>query len=105
MCACVRVWGEGGLSVWREGMASLFSESVGEGIQVWLIIFIGVFIAHVHLFMHGSRVLISFPTNDSGCHHGLPCTYKNLYGGLILGVNTLYRVFCFFKLFAIIYGW
>ena len=23
----------------------------------------------------------------------------NLYGGLILGVNTLYRLFCFFKLF------
>ncbi len=25
--------------------------------------------------------------------------HKNLYGGLILGVNTLYRLFCFFKLF------
>ncbi len=27
---------------------------------------------------------------------------KNLYGELILGVNTLYRLFCFFKLFSMV---
>ena len=26
----------------------------------------------------------------------------NLYGGLILGVNTLYRLFCFFKPFLMV---
>ena len=26
----------------------------------------------------------------------------NLYGGLILGVNTLYRLFCLFKLFLMV---
>ncbi len=31
--------------------------------------------------------------------HELPQAHKNLYGGLILGVNTLYRLFCYFKLF------
>ncbi len=30
--------------------------------------------------------------------HELPLAHKNLYGGLILGVNTLYRFFCFFNM-------
>ncbi len=29
-------------------------------------------------------------------------SHKNLYGGLIPGVNTLYRLFCFFKLFPMV---
>ncbi len=29
-------------------------------------------------------------------------SHKNLYGGLILGVNTLYRLICFFKLFPMV---
>ncbi len=35
--------------------------------------------------------------NTIWCHE-LPYN-KNLYGGLILGINTLYRLLCFFKLF------
>ncbi len=36
--------------------------------------------------------------------HELPIPYahKHLYGGLILGVNTLYRRFRFFKLFPMV---
>ncbi len=29
-------------------------------------------------------------------------SHKNLYGGLILGVNTLCMLFCFFKLFTMV---
>ncbi len=29
-------------------------------------------------------------------------SHKNLYEGLILGVNTLYRLFCFSKLFPMV---
>ncbi len=39
------------------------------------------------------------PTNDAYMRHEL---HKNLYGGLILGVNTLYSLFCFFKLFPMV---
>ncbi len=31
-----------------------------------------------------------------------PISLNNLHGGLILGVNTLYRLFCFFKLFPMV---
>ncbi len=35
--------------------------------------------------------------------HELPYTPIRIYmGGLILGVNTLYRLFCFFKLFPMV---
>ncbi len=59
---------------------------------------------------HDSRMLIldkekrinPLPTNDAYMRHELPYVHKNLYGGLILGVNTLYRLFCFFKLFPVV---
>ncbi len=41
-------------------------------------------------------------TNDAYMRHELPYAHKNLYGSLILGVNTLYRFFCFFKLFPMV---
>ncbi len=41
------------------------------------------------------------PTNDAYMRHELPFAHKNLYGGLILGTNTLYRLFCF-KLFPMV---
>ncbi len=34
--------------------------------------------------------------------HELPYPHKNVYGGLILGVNTLYRLFCIFNLFPMV---
>ncbi len=36
------------------------------------------------------------------CVLGVSVIAINLYGGLILGVNTLYRLFCFFKLFPMV---
>ncbi len=41
-------------------------------------------------------------TNDEYMRHEFPYVHKNSYGGLILGVNTLYRLFCFFKLFPMV---
>ncbi len=49
---------------------------------------------------------LSLPTNDkciyASCMSFHNHNHKNLYGGLTLGVNTLYRLFCFFNLFPIV---
>ncbi len=46
--------------------------------------------------------IYSLQPNDAIRRHGLPYKPIRIYmGGLILGVNTLYRLFCFFKLFPI----
>ncbi len=42
------------------------------------------------------------PTNDAYMRHELPYAHINYMGGLILGVNTLYMLFCFFKLFPMV---
>ncbi len=44
-------------------------------------------------------VLNPLPTNDAYMRHEPIRIYM---GGLILGVNTLYRLFCFFKLFPMV---
>ncbi len=46
-------------------------------------------------------VLNPLPTNDVYLRHDRT-PIKVYMGGLILGVNTLYRLFCFFKLFPMV---
>ncbi len=48
-------------------------------------------------FVHGEK-LNPLPTNDAYMRHELPYAHKNLYGGFTI----LYRLFCFFKLFAVV---
>ncbi len=42
------------------------------------------------------------PTNDAYMRHELHNPLRIYMGGLILGVNTLYRLLCFFKLFPMV---
>ncbi len=52
---------------------------------------------------HFHRVTVNpLPTTDANMRHELPYAHKNIYGGLILGINTLYRLFCFNKLFPMV---
>ncbi len=67
------------------------SES-GSGMSGWMR-FINGFQTYL------TAVINPLPTNDAYMRHEL---HKNLYGGLILGVNTLYRLLCFFKLFPMV---
>ncbi len=61
-------------------------------------------------FLHGcSQAVKTMQTNltminplPAMTHICVMISHKNLYGGLILGVNTLYRLFCFFKLFPMV---
>ncbi len=53
-------------------------------------------------FKEKSHCINPLQTNDAYMRHGSHKPIRIYMGGLMLGVNTLYRLFCFFKLFPMV---
>ncbi len=55
-----------------------------------------------HLDINIMKAFNPLPINDAYMHHE-PHKPRRIYmGGLILGINTLYRLFCFLKQFPMV---